>query len=144
MRIRWDSLVVTAAVVALFSLNPMPADAQQDATESPEGPAPRLPNGKPDLSGLWAEPYTPNMAGRNRSTVVDPLTGEPLVWARMGEELPDAAIGGRTFDLPYTELGLQRWKQYDPTADGDYAGSCMPFGLSRSVNSPHGVQDHPE
>jgi hypothetical protein len=24
--------------------------------------------------------------------------------------------------------------------DGDYAGSCLPFGMSRSINSPHGVQ----
>ena len=99
-----------------------------------------FPNGKPDLSGLWAEPYTPNMAGRNRSTVVDPVTRAPLVWDRMGEALPGAALPGRRFDLPYTELGLERWREYDPAANGDYAGSCMPFGLSRSVNSPHGVQ----
>jgi len=24
--------------------------------------------------------------------------------------------------------------------DGDYAGSCLPFGMSRNINSPHGVQ----
>ena len=33
-----------------------------NATQAPAGPAPRLANGKPDLSGLWANPYTPNMA----------------------------------------------------------------------------------
>ena len=32
------------------------------APQTPAGPTPRLPNGKPDLSGLWANPYTPNMA----------------------------------------------------------------------------------
>jgi hypothetical protein len=102
----------------------------------PAGPTPRLPNGKPDLSGLWANPYSPNMAGRG---VVDPRTRQPLKFARQGEPLPDAAAP-RTFDLPYTEWGLEQWKAYDPVANGDYAGNCLPFGLSRSINSPHGVQ----
>ncbi|MBI2149364.1 MAG: hypothetical protein HYU27_02010 [Acidobacteria bacterium] len=64
----------------------------------PAGPAPRLSNGKPDLSGLWANPYTPNMAGNKGANALDPKT------------------------------------------NGDYAGSCLPFGMSRSINSPHGTQ----
>ncbi len=50
--------------------------------------------------------------------------------------------GGRVkgFDLPYTELGLKEWKAYDPVKNGDYAGSCLPFGMSRNINSPHGSQ----
>ena len=39
-----------------------------------------------------------------------------------------------------TEWGLKRWKSYDPVNDGDYAGSCLPFGMSRNINSPHGLQ----
>jgi hypothetical protein len=102
---------------------------------------PRLPNGKPDLSGHWSNPYTPDMAVQGR--VLDPETRRPLELTR--ESLPDAkapAVGGgtRTLDLPYTQWGLQRWKSYDPVNDGDYAGSCLPFGMSRNINSPHGVQ----
>jgi len=107
----------------------------------PDGSVPRLRNGKPDLSGLWANPYTPDMAATG--TVLDPSTRQPLKVS--GAALPDAkpaAIGGgqRTFDLPYTEWGLKRWKAYDPVHDGDYAGSCLPFGMSRNINSPHGLQ----
>ena len=100
-------------------------------------------NGKPDLSGHWAEPYTPNMAAKG--TVRDPKTREPLTFPRMGEPLTDAAANatgnaGRIYDLPYTEWGLKEWKAYDPVKNGDYAGSCLPFGMSRNINSPHGSQ----
>lgn len=119
------------------------------AAQPPAGPTPRLADGKPDLSGLWANPYTADMAARG---VFDPKTREPLKFARMGEPLPDArarATGGqgpRTFDLPYTDWGLKEWKEYDPVKNGDYAGSCLPFGMSRSINSPHGTQivHHPD
>ena len=115
----------------------------QQAPQAPAGPTPRLPNGKPDLSGLWANPYTPNMA--LKGTVLDPATRQPLTFARQGEVLADArppATGGapRSFDLPYTDWGLKQWKEYDPVNKGDYAGSCLPFGMSRNINSPHGLQ----
>jgi hypothetical protein len=108
---------------------------------TPASAVPRLQNGKPDLSGHWANPYTPDMATKGR--VLDPVSRQPLTFS--GEPLPDskasaAGGGARTVDLPYTEWGLQQWKTYDPVNDGDYAGSCLPFGMSRSINSPHGVQ----
>jgi hypothetical protein len=108
---------------------------------APGGPPARLANGKPDLSGHWNNPYTPDMAAKGQ--VLDPQTRQPLALTRA--PLPDARApaisgGARTLDLPYTEWGLQRWKSYDPVNDGDYAGSCLPFGMSRNINSPHGVQ----
>lgn len=105
---------------------------------TPAGPTPRLANGKPDMSGLWANPYTPNMA--REGTVLDPMTRQPLTFARKGEVLADAVDPRRTFDLPYTDWGLKHWKEYDPVNKGDYAGTCLPFGMSRNINSPHGVQ----
>jgi len=109
----------------------------------PAGPTPRLPNGKPDLSGHWTNPYTPDMAARG--SVLDPKTRMPLQFARMGEALTDARAsatgrGARSYDLPYTDRGLKSWKEYDPVNKGDYAGTCLPFGMSRNINSPHGLE----
>ena len=142
MRFRLNALLAAVAVFTLIFLVPTESMAQRGRgaaiDRSPAGPTPRLANGKPDMTGLWAEPYTPNMAGRGSSSVVDPLNREPLDWEGKGDPLPDAVDTNRTNDLPYTELGLQRWKEYDPVTNGDYAGSCMPFGMARNINSPHG------
>src|SRR5687767_10862677 len=126
---------------------PAAEGGRRGAPLPPAGPVPRLANGKPDLSGHWANPYTPNMALR----AVDPVTKQPLKFARQGEALPDAvapASGNqpRSYDLPYTEWGLKQWKTYDPVGKGDYAGNCLPFGTMRNMNAPHGTQiiHHPD
>ena len=77
-------------------------------------PAPRTPDGKPDLSGLWQRPYVPDMSKTTKD--------------QQG-----------TADLPFTEAGLKEWKAYD-ASKGDYTGACLPFGLMRSMNSPDPIQ----
>ena len=111
----------------------------------PAGPAPRLANGKPDLSGHWANPYTNNMAARG--SVLDPTKKkadgtccEALTWDGQGQPIAEAKGGAKSVDLPYTEWGRKKWAEYDVVANGDYAGSCLPFGWSRNINSPHGTQ----
>ena len=151
MRMRWNSILVVAAVAAVLFLNFGVAaqqagqrgggrGGQRGANLPPAGPTPRLTNGKPDFSGHWNNPYTPNMAGAGGANALDPMTRMPFDWPHKGEPLPDAKGQPKTFDLPYTDWGLKQWKEYDPEKKGDYAGSCLPFGMSRSINSPHGVQ----
>jgi hypothetical protein len=80
----------------------------------PEGPTPHLANGKPDFSGLWQRPYVPDMSKSTKDQ-----QGTP--------------------ELPFTEWGMQQWKNYD-ASEGDYTGACLPFGLMRSMNSPDPIQ----
>ena len=136
MRSRWKSIVARTAVLAILSFAPMLAAVQagqrgqgsggagaapggqrgQRGPQAPTGPAPRLTSGKPDLSGLWNQPYVPDMTRINGTTQIG-----------MGQ-------------LPFTEWGEKEWKSYDPVKNGDYTGNCYPFGMSRSINSPHPIQ----
>jgi hypothetical protein len=90
------------------------AGAAAELGAKPAAPAPRTPDGKPDLSGLWQRPYVPDMSKSTKGQ----------------EGMPE---------LPFTEAGLKAWKSYD-AAQGDYTGSCLPFGLMRSMNSPDPIQ----
>src|SRR3954471_13674806 len=85
----------------------------------PTGPAPRLPTGRPDFSGVWDHPYVPDMSASNPRN--------PALQKGAGE-------------IPYSEAGLANLKAYDPAKNGDYTGMCMPFGLMRSMNSPYPIQ----
>ena len=44
-----------------------------------------------------------------------------------------ANIEQRGTTLPYTEWGKKQWESYNPE-QGDYTGSCLPFGHVRSIN----------
>jgi len=95
VRIRLNSIIVATAVLILLSLELTLAATQAgqqgggagtaaqggqrggrgaNANLPPAGPAPRLPNGKPDLSGHWNNPYAPNMAGARGANALDPMT----------------------------------------------------------------------
>jgi|HubBroStandDraft_5_1064220.scaffolds.fasta_scaffold07691_6 hypothetical protein len=80
---------------------------------------PRLPNGRPDLNGIWDHPYVPDVARSTKNGV-------------MSQEGPGS--------LPYLPAALEEFKKYDPSVDGDYTGSCLPFGYFRSFNAPYPIQ----
>jgi hypothetical protein len=89
------------------------AAGQQDH-RPPVGPTPRTPSGKVDFSGVWEKPYVPDMSQDGK-----------------GQK------GSR--DLPFTPWGEAEWKNYD-AANGDYTGACLPFGMTRSMNTPEPMQ----
>ncbi|HEY2844830.1 MAG TPA: hypothetical protein VGJ09_14310 [Bryobacteraceae bacterium] len=127
------SVAVALTVVSLaLSQEPAPGQGKGKAGQgkgkgggrggpvAPTGPTPRMPDGKPDLSGLWFRPYTPNMAS---GPAKDTRQGDPT--------------GPK--EIPYTAAFKKDWDSYDPK-DGDYTGACLPFGLMRSMNSPDPIQ----
>jgi hypothetical protein len=103
-------MVVAGAGLALMSISA----AGQSATAKTSVAIPRLPDGKPDLSGVWQRPYVPDMTKNEANQ-----QGVP--------------------ELPFTPWGLDNWKKYD-AAKYDYTAHCLPLGLTRSMNSPFPVQ----
>ena len=114
VRVRFLNVALITASLSPALLFAQAAGGAAELSAKPTGPAPRTPDGKPDLSGLWQRPYVPDMT----KTAKD-QQGTP--------------------ELPFTEAGLKAWKSYD-AANGDYTGSCLPFGLMRSMNSPDPIQ----
>src|SRR5690242_17578392 len=80
----------------------------------PKGPAPKLANGKPSFAGIWSTTRRADVTNKNQA--------------------------GYVAELPYTAWGKRQWDNYDPNKNGDYAGSCLPFGMSRSLYGPHPTQ----
>jgi hypothetical protein len=75
---------------------------------------PRTADGKPDISGVWQRPYVPDMTRTFAN--------------QQGER-----------ELPFTPLGAQRFKSYDP-GTFDYTAHCLPQGMTRSMNSPFPIE----
>jgi hypothetical protein len=134
MRVRLPIWVGTAALATAL----LPLGVAQRGPKPPEGPAPQL-NGKPDLSGLWQRPYVPDMTvtSRNGEQMADQSL--PDAKAMPGQEAKKGPPGPPKKELPFSAEGKKVWESYDP-AKGDYTGSCLPFGLIRSMNSPDPIQ----
>jgi hypothetical protein len=133
--------------IKAWTLPPNPPAAFRIARPSSEAPPPpaapadrrlRRPDGSPDLSGVWQRPYVPDMSTHGRGPALG-YAEPPFSPDDTAERRESLRRQGHHRDLPLTPAGLEDWKTYDP-ADGDYTGSCLPFGLSRSINSPLPLQ----
>jgi hypothetical protein len=110
--------IAASVIAAAMLLAPLPAASQASGNGKPspdfKGPAPRLPNGKPSFAGIWSTTRRADITAKN--------------------------LPGFIETLPYTEWGKKEWESYDVYKNGDYAGSCLPFGFSRSLHGPHPTQ----
>ena len=137
MRVRFQNWAGVAAL-GVAMLVPIGLTAQGRGPKPPEGPAPKL-DGKPDFSGLWQRPYVPDMSVTTRNG--DQMADASLPDAKPtpGQAARKGPPGPPPKELPFTEAGKKVWEAYSP-AKGDYTGSCLPFGLIRSMNSPDPIQ----
>jgi hypothetical protein len=134
-----ELIIVAGSRITSHAQTQAPAISGQTPVPSgaPSGPAPRLPNGKPDFSGVWQRPYVPDMSRNGRGQIG--YAEAPFAANDPAAKRDELHKSGNYGELPFTAAGLDDWKTYDPT-DGDYTGSCLPFGMSRSMNSPDPVQ----
>lgn len=98
MNPRWFAVAVALAGLGLAQTAPSKASAD----------IPRMPDGHPDMQGVWQHPYVPDMT-------------------------KDREFQKGAGELPYTPEGASNFKNYNP-AQFDYTGHCLPFGLLRSMN----------
>ena len=107
--------VVAATLLALLAMaGAAPILVAQQQFQPPAGPTPRTSSGKVDFSGVWQKAYVPDMT-------------------KDGKDQKGTAV------LPFTPWGEAEWKKYD-AANGDYTGACLPFGMTRSINTPEPMQ----
>jgi hypothetical protein len=101
-------LVTLGAFGLIGSVAAQTPAAKGTAAKSQAEDIPRMPDGKPNLNGIWDHPYVPDVTkdGRNQKGAGP---------------------------LPFTAWGEENFKNYD-VSKFDYTGHCLPFGLMRSVN----------
>jgi hypothetical protein len=117
----WLMVAVASALVIHCGAVRRTVDQRQGGHE---GARSRLPNGSPTSAGSGH--------GLARRILTQTFTNANGTSNR-GEPNP----------LPFTAWGQAQWDNYNPVKDGDYAGSCMPFGWIPIVHAAPDA-DRPE
>jgi hypothetical protein len=117
MSIRLRRLATATAASLVLSLAPTPAIGQ---SPSPAPEIPRLANGKPDFSGVWARPRITDITRDGRGCG----SGE--------QECTQKGSGA----LPFTPLGAQM----DKAPKFDYTAFCLPWGYTRAMQTEYPVE----
>jgi hypothetical protein len=121
------------AVLACLTVAPLPAAGQSGGaaakfSNAPSGPIPRMPDGKPDLSGIWDHPFVIDMS----KDLVD-FNGKPT--NNCGAEVKGCTQKGTGGELPMTTWAAEWTKNFD-ASKYDATGHCNPMGYTRSMNAP--------
>src|SRR5215470_14549546 len=117
MRIRYATLIMTIAAAGLILLLAPALTIAQSAV--PAGDIPRLANGKPDFSGIWARPRVTDVSRDAKSCG----SGETGCTQKGGE-------------LSFTALG----EQMNKAPKFDYTAFCLPWGYTRSMQTEYPVE----
>ena len=132
----WTVLVITIGVAApgsaqwiKYPTEGVPRNA--DGTPNLQAPAPRLPDGKPDLSGIW-HAANPNRCTPGASRFIEcgtEIGGSPL-GGNLGRNLPDG--------LPYQPWAakLVEERRADDSRDDPHV-RCLPDNPPRAWTLPH-------
>ena len=102
---------------ALLSLTAMACFGQS----APGADIPRLPNGKPDFSGVWDHPRVADVTRDGKAC---------------GSYTPGCSQKG-SGELAFTPAGLAQWKDENRF---DYSGHCLPWGYTRAWQVEYPVE----
>jgi hypothetical protein len=118
-RLIFAAAVLSGAIAGLLIAQPSPQDSAAATKGKGKGKAGgyKAPEG-PAPKTTWGKPDLNGVWQRPYVPDIERATGAPL---------------------PYTEWGKKQWESYNPE-EGDYTGSCLPFGHVRAMSSPDPVQ----
>jgi len=119
----WSSIAACGAFAGVLFLTNAPVAAQTKGKESTKA-APKLANGKPDLTGVWDHPRVPDMAKDFRG----PCAGTTPGCVSLGDKDIDSYL------TPFGKAENAKAPKFD------YGVHCLPWGYVRSWGTPYPVE----